>query len=403
MKEQKKVTLIIGGGIAAYKSLELIRLLQKDALEITPILTKSASEFVTSLSLAAIARKKVYSDLFDANDESEMGHIQLSRNSDIIVVAPATANLIAKIANGLADDLASTLLLATDKKVLLAPAMNVRMWEHPATKANLKKLKEHNVQIIGPNKGDMACGEFGPGRMADPVEIQKCIMSNLTPKSLKGRKILVTSGPTREKIDPVRFLSNNSSGIQGTVIANALLRLGGKVTFITGPSSCPPPIGAKIIQIDTGKEMHRAVFLNEPYDAAICTAAVSDWYVSNFLDTKMKKGTYRTVPQLTLKENPDILSDLSKSSKRPEFIIGFAAETEEVIKNAQKKLISKGCDLMVVNAITKKNPIFGQEENKVTVLSREKIEKWPKMQKSEVADRIAQLVVKHFTEKIKKI
>ena len=212
MKEQKKVTLIIGGGIAAYKSLELIRLLQKDALEITPILTKSASEFVTSLSLAAIARKKVYSDLFDANDESEMGHIQLSRNSDIIVVAPATANLIAKIANGLADDLASTLLLATDKKVLLAPAMNVRMWEHPATKANLKKLKEHNVQIIGPNKGDMACGEFGPGRMAEPVEIQKCIMSNLTPKSLKGRKILVTSGPTREKIDPVRFLSNNSSG-----------------------------------------------------------------------------------------------------------------------------------------------------------------------------------------------
>ena len=252
MGKEKKITLIIGGGIAAYKSLELIRLLQKECIEVIPILTKSAENFVTSLSLAAISKKKVYSDLFDLNDETEMGHIQLSRAADLVVVAPATANLIGKVANGLADDLASTLILATDKKVLLAPSMNVRMWNHPATLSNIKKLGEYGFLFVGPDKGDMACGEFGLGRMAEPSEIKDQIISNLKGNSLLNKKILVTSGPTVERIDPIRFISNNSSGLQGTAIANALVNLGAKVIFITGPTNVPHPLGAKIIPIQSG-------------------------------------------------------------------------------------------------------------------------------------------------------
>mgnify|MGYP001162519585 FL=1 len=395
MGKEKKITLIIGGGIAAYKSLELIRLLQKESIEVIPILTKSAENFVTSLSLAAISKKKVYSDLFDLNDETEMGHIQLSRAADLVVVAPATANLIGKVANGLADDLASTLILATDKKVLLAPSMNVRMWNHPATLSNIKKLGEYGFLFVGPNKGDMACGEFGLGRMAEPSEIKDQIISNLKGNSLLNKKILVTSGPTVERIDPIRFISNNSSGLQGTAIANALVNLGAKVIFITGPTNVPHPIGAKIIPIESAKDMHKAVFSNGPYDIAICAAAVSDWYVQNNSNRKIKKKDGATVPHISLMENPDILADLSKSKTRPSLVIGFAAETEQLAKNATEKLKSKGCDLIIANKIAKKSSPLGSENNEVTIIANTYIKKWTKMSKVEIGKKLSQLIIEY--------
>ena len=396
MQKEKKITLIIGGGIAAYKSLELIRLLQNENIEIIPILTKSARNFVTSLSLAAISKKKVYTDLFDLNDETEMGHIQLSRASDLIVVAPATANLISKMANGLADDLATTLILATDKKVLLAPSMNVRMWTHPATTYNLKKLRDYDFHIVGPNTGDMACGEFGPGRMAEPVEIKDQIILKLKKKSLLNKKILVTSGPTIEKIDPVRFISNNSSGLQGNAIANALVNLGANVTFVTGPTNLPHPLGAKIISIESAREMHRAVFSNGPYDVAICAAAVSDWYIKNISNKKIKKKDLSSSPQFSLEKNPDILEDLSKGAKRPNLVIGFAAETEELVKNAKEKLKSKGCDLIVANKINKDSTVFGSEHNEVSIITNTDTKHWDKMSKYKIGIKLGDLIEKHY-------
>ena len=396
MQKEKKITLIIGGGIAAYKSLELIRLLQNENIEVIPILTRSARNFVTSLSLAAISKKKVYTDLFDLNDEAEMGHIQLSRASDLIVVAPATANLISKMANGLADDLATTLILATDKKVLLAPSMNVRMWTHPATTYNLEKLRDYGFHIVGPNTGDMACGEFGPGRMAEPFEIKDQIISKLKKKSLLNKKILVTSGPTIEKIDPVRFISNNSSGLQGNAIANALVNLGASVTFVTGPTNIPHPLGAKIISIESAREMHRAVFSNGPYDVAICAAAVSDWYIKNTSSKKIKKKDLSSSPQFSLEKNPDILEDLSKGAKRPDLVIGFAAETEELVKNAKEKLKSKGCDLIVANKIEKDSTVFGSENNEVSIITNTDTKHWDKMSKAKIGIKLGDLIAKHY-------
>ena len=391
---KKKITVIIGGGIAAYKSLELIRFLQSENFEIIPVLTKSASNFITSLSISAISKNKVYSDLFDLNDETEMGHIQLSRVSELLVVAPATANLISKFANGIADDLATTLVLATDKKVLLAPSMNVRMWNHPATKENIIKLKQFGFELIGPNSGEMACGEFGLGRMAEPIEIKNQILSSLKNKHLSNKKILITSGATIERIDPVRYISNDSSGIQGTSIANALIRKGAEVIFVTGKSTYEKPLGAKIINVESTREMYDAVFKNGPYNVAICAAAVSDWYVDNKNSKKIKKSFLKS-PQISLKENPDILSDISKSKNRPELVIGFAAETDDLIKNAKSKLNQKGCDIIVANKIDNKSSVFGNLENKVSIISNDKTVHWPKMSKAEIGEKLSDLIENH--------
>ena len=391
---KKKITIIIGGGIAAYKSLELIRFLQSENFEIIPVLTKSASNFITSLSISAISKNKVYSDLFDLNDETEMGHIQLSRVSELLVVAPATANLISKFANGIADDLATTLVLATDKKVLLAPSMNVRMWNHPATKENILKLKQFGFELIGPNSGEMACGEFGLGRMAEPIEIKNQILSSLKNKNLSNKKILITSGATIERIDPVRYISNDSSGIQGTSIANALIRKGAEVIFVTGKSTYEKPLGAKIINVESAREMYDAVFKNGPYNVAICAAAVSDWYVDNKNSKKIKKSFLKN-PQISLKENPDILSDISKSKNRPELVIGFAAETDDLIKNAKSKLNQKGCDIIVANKIDNKSSVFGNLENKVSIISNDKTVHWPKMSKAEIGEKLSDLIENH--------
>ena len=391
---KKKITIIIGGGIAAYKSLELIRFLQSENYEIIPVLTKSASNFITSLSISAISKNKVYSDLFDLNDETEMGHIQLSRVSELLVVAPATANLISKFANGIADDLATTLVLATDKKVLLAPSMNVRMWNHPATKENIIKLKQFGFELIGPNSGEMACGEFGLGRMAEPIEIKNHILSSLKNKNLSNKQILITSGATIERIDPVRYISNDSSGIQGTSIANALIRKGAEVIFVTGKSTHEKPLGAKIINVESAREMYDAVFKNGPYNVAICAAAVSDWYVDNKNSKKIKKS-FLKIPQISLKENPDILSDISKSKNRPELVIGFAAETDDLIKNAKSKLNQKGCDIIVANKIDNKSSVFGNLENKVSIISNDKTVHWPKMSKAEIGEKLSDLIENH--------
>ena len=391
---KKKITVIIGGGIAAYKSLELIRFLQSENFEVIPVLTKSASNFITSLSISAISKNKVYSDLFDLNDETEMGHIQLSRVSELLVVAPATANLISKFANGIADDLATTLVLATDKKVLLAPSMNVRMWNHPATKENIIKLKQFGFELIGPNSGEMACGEFGLGRMAEPIEIKNQILSSLKNKNLSNKKILITSGATIERIDPVRYISNDSSGIQGTSIANALIRKGAEVIFVTGKSTYEKPLGAKIINVESAREMYDAVFKNGPYNVAICAAAVSDWYVDNKNSKKIKKSFLKS-PQISLKENPDILSDISKSKNRPELVIGFAAETDDLIKNAKSKLNQKGCDIIVANKIDNKSSVFGNLENKVSIISNDKTLHWPKMSKAEIGEKLSDLIENH--------
>ena len=391
---KKKITIIIGGGIAAYKSLELIRFLQSENFEIIPVLTKSASNFITSLSISAISKNKVYSDLFDLNDETEIGHIQLSRVSELLVVAPATANLISKFANGIADDLATTLVLATDKKVLLAPSMNVRMWNHPATKENIIKLKQFGFELIGPNSGEMACGEFGLGRMAEPIEIKNQILSSLKNKNLSNKKILITSGATIERIDPVRYISNDSSGIQGTSIANALIRKGAEVIFVTGKSTYEKPLGAKIINVESAREMYDAVFKNGPYNVAICAAAVSDWYVDNKNSKKIKKSFLKS-PQISLKENPDILSDISKSKNRPELVIGFAAETDDLIKNAKSKLNQKGCDIIVANKIDNKSSVFGNLENKVSIISNDKTVHWPKMSKAEIGEKLSDLIENH--------
>lgn len=385
----KSVLLIIGGGIAAYKSLELIRLLKTRGIGVRAIMTKAAEEFVTPLSVASLSGKKVHDALFDLTDEVEMGHIELSRSADLVVVVPATADLMAKMAAGLANDLASTTLLATDKKVLIAPAMNVRMWLHAATQRNIATLKSNGIHFVGPNEGDMACGEFGPGRMAEPVEILSAIEKLMSPASqlLEGKKILITAGPTREPIDPVRYISNHSSGKQGYAIAEAAREMGADVTLVSGPVSLAKPAGMTVLNVQTADEMLSAC--DGIYDVVICAAAVADWKVVQTAHNKIKKTTTGEVPSLSFVENPDVLATLSKAGKhRAKLVVGFAAETEKVIEHAKAKLAKKGCDLIVANDVSEASGVFGGDKNIVHLVSANGVEDWPQLSKAEVANRL---------------
>lgn len=385
----KRILLIIGGGIAAYKSLELIRLLGKAGASVVPVLTAAGGEFVTPLTVSALAGTKVYQNLFDLGDEAEMGHIQLSRAADLVVVAPATADMMAKMAAGLAGDLASTLLLATDKPVLIAPAMNVRMWLHAATQRNLACLRGDGIAVVGPNDGDMACGEYGPGRMAEPAEILAAIEGKLTAGPLAGRHVIVTSGPTHEPIDPVRYIANRSSGAQGTAIATALSDLGARVTFVTGPARVAPPHGVEVIAVETAREMAAAVMAALPADAAVMAAAVADWRVANAATSKMKKDGTGRAPALEFAENPDILATVSKGADRPRLVVGFAAETDDVVAHATAKRARKGCDWIVANDVRPDTGIMGGSENAVVLISEAGAEVWPRLPKDEVARRLA--------------
>lgn len=393
----KHILLIVGGGIAAFKSLDLVRRLREQGVRVTPVLTRAGAEFVTPLSLSALAATKIYQDLFDLTDEAEMGHIELSRAADLIVVAPTTADLMAKMAGGHADDLASTLLLATDKRVLIAPSMNVRMWEHPATQRNLATLQGDGVLVVGPNEGDMACGEYGPGRMAEVPEIIAAIDGALGDGPLKGRHILVTSGPTHEPIDPVRYIANRSSGAQGTAIAKALAAMEADVTFVTGPADVSPPTGVKVVRIETAQEMLRAVEAAPPADVAIFAAAVADWHVVNAGAQKIKKDG-NALPALELAENPDILATISQRQQgRPPLVIGFAAETNDVIAHATAKRARKGCDWIVANDVSPETGIMGGQENAVTLITDDGAETWPRMSKDGVAQRLAQRIAEAIT------
>lgn len=393
----KAVLLIIGGGIAAYKAHELVRLLKTRGARVRIILTRAAEEFVTPLSLASLAGEKVYTALFSLTDEVEMGHIQLSRSADLVVVAPATADLMAKMAHGLADDLASTALLATDKPVLVAPAMNVWMWRHPATHQNVETLRRNGTAFVGPTDGEMACGEFGPGRMAEPGDILTTIVAMLTPKaqSLAGRRVVITAGPTREPIDPVRFISNHSSGKQGYAIAEAAAELGAETVLISGPVSLVAPTGVKLIRIETARDMLAACEKEMPADVAIFTAAVADWRVETQAREKLKK-TEAGPPSLVLAENPDILASISRSRARPRIVVGFAAETEKITEHAVQKLKRKGCDIIVANDVSQATGVFGGDHNTVHLVTPNDIESWPEMSKQDVGrklmDRLAQML-----------
>jgi phosphopantothenoylcysteine decarboxylase/phosphopantothenate--cysteine ligase len=385
MLNGKSILLIIGGGIAAFKSLDLIRRLREEGVRVVPVLTKAAEEFVTPLSVSALSAEKVYRDLFDLTDEAEMGHIELSRAADLIVVAPATADLLAKMVAGLANDLASTLLLATDKRVLVAPSMNVRMWEHPATQRNVEMLKSDGVLVVGPDEGAMACGEFGPGRLSETPDIIGAIRNALTDGPLVGKQILVTSGPTHEPIDPVRYIANRSSGAQGTAIASALRDLGADVIFVTGPADVPPPLGVHVVKVETAREMKEAVDAALPVDAAVFAAAVADWRMALPTTSKIKKKN-GALPELKFAENPDILAGVSKLKKnRPQLVVGFAAETDNVIENATSKLTRKGCDWIVANDVSPETGIMGGTENAVTLIS-------------EVAQKLANRIAEELTK-----
>ena len=389
MLSGKRVLMIIGGGIAAYKTLELIRRLRDRGAEVTPVLTRAGAQFVTPLSVSALAGCKVYGDLFDLTDEAEMGHIQLSRSADLVVVAPATADLMGKMAAGLAGDLASTLLMATDTPVLIAPAMNVRMWQHPATRRNRAQLAADGIAFVGPNEGSMACGEFGPGRMAEPDEILAAIERALGQGPLAGKRILVTSGPTHEPIDPVRYIANRSSGAQGTAIARALAGLGAEVIFVTGPAEVPPPEGVEVVRVETALQMSEAVDAALPVDAGIFAAAVADWRVASASDRKLKKSR-DGLPVMEFAENPDILARVAQMAKgRPRLVIGFAAETDDVIANATAKRARKCCDWILANDVSPATGIMGGTENAVVLISEEGAEAWPRMGKAEVAERLA--------------
>jgi phosphopantothenoylcysteine decarboxylase/phosphopantothenate--cysteine ligase len=399
---EKRVLLIVGGGIAAYKALELTRLLRKAGVGVRPILTQAGAQFVTPLSLAALAEDRVYSELFDLTDEAEMGHIQLSRSADLVVVAPATADLMAKAANGLASDLATTTLLATDKPVLMAPAMNVRMWNHPATRRSLATLKADGVTFVGPDEGAMACGEFGPGRMAEPEAIFAAIQAALSggpgDRPLAGKRAIVTAGPTAEPIDPVRVITNRSSGKQGYAIAQALAELGAEVTLVSGPTALPAPAGVARVQIETAQDMLAACEAALPADIAICVAAVADWRPETVGTGKIKKGAGGP-PAIALVENPDILATLSKGARRPKLVIGFAAETDEVEAHAQAKLKRKGCDWIIANDVSgggAAGNVFGGDRNAVAIVSATGIERWEAMAKGEVARRLAARIAQEF-------
>lgn len=391
----KRVLLIVGGGVAAYKSLELLRRLRERGVFTRVVLTASAREFVTELSFSAISGAPVHTDLFDAAREGEMGHIQLSRQADLIVVAPATANLLARAARGLADDLATTLLLATDKRVLFAPAMNVRMWLHPATRRNVARLSADGALFVGPEDGEMACGEYGPGRMSEPPQIVEAIRAALSAPAggaglLAGRHVVVTSGPTHEPIDPVRFIANRSSGKQGHAIAVAARLAGARVTLVSGPVTIPDPPGIETRHVETAREMLAAVEAALPADIFIGAAAVADWRVEATPD-KIKKQREGGAPALTLFENPDILARVAaREAGRPALVVGFAAETRDLLRHAREKLARKGCDLVVANDVSA--GVFGADENEVHIVSAKGVESWPRLGKEAVAARLVQLL-----------
>ena len=383
----QQILLIIGGGIAAYKSLELIRLLARDGLGVRTILTRAGGEFVTPLSLAALSHAPVHRDLFSLTDEAQMGHIELSRAADLVVVAPATADLMAKAATGQADDLATTTLLATDKPVLMAPAMNVRMWQHPATQRNLARLKADGVSFVGPEDGTMACGEFGPGRMAEPPAILEAIRSLIgNSVQLKGIRALVTAGPTHEPLDPVRYIANRSSGRQGYAIARALVAAGAQTTLISGPVNLPAVAGTHLVTVETAAQMLTATEEALPVDVAIFCAAVADWRAESVADQKIKKTG--SPPTLRLAANPDILATIAKGPRRPRLVIGFAAETEAVLAHGRDKLAKKGCDWILANDVSPASGVMGGTHNRVHLLSADGDEEWPELDKSEVATRL---------------
>lgn len=387
---ERRVLLIIGGGIAAYKCLELIRRLTERGIAVRTILTRGGEAFVTPLSVASLSGDKVYTDLFSLTDESEMGHIRLSREADLVLVAPATADLMAKMANGHADDLASTALLATDKPVMIAPAMNTRMWIHPTTQRNLAQLRADGVRVIEPGAGALACGEVGAGRMAEVETILQAVMDFYAPgkKPLAGRHALVTAGPTIEAIDPVRYIANRSSGRQGSAIAAALVRRGARVTFVTGPAVAPRPAGCTIVEVETAAEMLAAVEAALPADAAVFAAAVADWRVASAGNSKIKKTG--SAPALTLTENPDILATIARrETGRPRLVVGFAAETDDLLAHARAKRLRKGCDWLVANDVGPGTGVMGGTENKVTLITAEGEESWPRLDKTEVAERLA--------------
>jgi phosphopantothenoylcysteine decarboxylase/phosphopantothenate--cysteine ligase len=388
--EQRRLLLIIAGGIAAYKSLDLIRRLKERGASVQAVMTRAAHEFVTPLSVGSLTGEKVYSALWSLDDEAEMGHIRLSRNADLIVVAPATADLMARMVAGLADDLATATLLAADKPVLVAPAMNVMMWAHPATIGNLEILRRRGVRQVGPNAGALADGETGPGRMAEPLEIVAAIEGVFREQgSLAGRRALVTSGPTYEPIDPVRFIGNRSSGKQGHAIAAALAARGAETVLVTGPSHEPDPPGARVIRIETAREMLAACEAALPVDIAVCAAAVADWRIADAAAQKLKKNG-GAPPTLSLVENPDILATLSRPGpKRPRFVVGFAAETEHVVEHAKAKRLRKGCDWILANDVSPATGTFGGPRNRVHLVSADTVEDWPDLPKDEVAARLA--------------
>jgi phosphopantothenoylcysteine decarboxylase / phosphopantothenate---cysteine ligase len=395
-----RILLIISGGIAAYKSLELIRRLRDSGATVQVVMTSAARQFISPLSAATLSGQPIRDDLFSLTDEAAIGHIELSRAADLVVVAPASANILARMAAGLADDLATTLLLATDKRVLAAPAMNVRMWLHPATRRNLDRLKDDGVLFVGPDSGSMACGEFGPGRVAEPAAIVAAIEQALAveaapsdslqtaPGPLSGRHVIVTSGPTYEPIDPVRFLGNRSSGRQGHAIAQAAIGAGARVTLVTGPVGLSDPAGAEVIHVGSAREMREAVEAALPADAFIAAAAVADWSAESVAHQKIKKGATES-PMLRLVETPDILAEVAKKiTMRPAIVIGFAAETENITANAVAKLQRKGCDLIIANSVAEGTSTFGGETNEVQMIDAKGVEPWPPMTKTEVANGI---------------
>ena len=387
----KRILLVIAGGIAAYKSLDLIRRLRERGASVRPIMTRGAQEFVTPLAVGALSASHVYTELFCREDEQDVGHIRLARECDLVLVAPATADLMAKMANGLADDLASTVLLATDRPVLIAPAMNPKMWAHPATQRNFAALQRDGIQAVGPMEGEMAeSGERGRGRMAEPLDIVARVEDLLSgPKPLSGMKAIVTSGPTHEPIDPVRYIANRSSGKQGHAIAAALARLGADVTLVSGPVTIADPLGVKTLHVERADEMRDAVLSALPADIAVMVAAVADWRVATSAEQKIKKQPGEAPPPLELTENPDILKTVGHHAQRPRLVVGFAAETENVEDNGKGKLERKGADLIVANDVSPETGIMGGDRNRVKLISRDGVEGWPDLSKDEVAERLA--------------